>query len=97
MSFDWSQQTVILTGGSGFLGSHLAAHLRARGVGRLIIPRRAQYDLREEKQVQRLYADHPGTTLVLHLAATVGGIGFNREYPATLFYDNLMMGTLLLE
>lgn len=97
MSFNWSQQRVILTGGSGFLGSHLSAELRRRGVGELIIPRRADYDLREEKNVVRLYEACPGTTLVIHLAATVGGIGFNREYPGTLFFDNIMMGTLLLE
>jgi GDP-L-fucose synthase len=97
MTFDWSNQNIILTGGSGFLGSHLAAYLREQGVNDLIIPRRSQYDLRHETHVIRLYEDHPGTTMVLHLAATVGGIGFNREYPGTLFYDNIMMGTLLLE
>ncbi len=95
--FDWSQQQVIVTGGSGFLGSHLVHYLRQQGTGEVIIPRRSQYDLRQEHQVLRLYDDFPNTTMVIHLAATVGGIGFNREYPGTLFYDNIMMGTLLLE
>ncbi len=95
--FDWSQQKVILTGGAGFLGRHVAAQLQSQGVGALIIPRRAQYDLRHEQNVARLYADHPDTTLVIHLAARVGGIGYNRQNPATLFYDNIMMGTLMLE
>lgn len=95
--FDWSQQRVIVTGGSGFLGSHLVAYLREQGAGEIVIPRRAEYDLREERNVIRLYNDFPQTTMVIHLAATVGGIGFNREFPGTLFYDNIMMGTLLLE
>lgn len=95
--FDWSQQKVILTGGAGFLGHHVAAQLQTQGVGTLIIPRRAHYDLRQEQNVVRLFADHPDTTLVIHLAARVGGIGYNRENPATLFYDNIMMGTLMLE
>jgi len=95
--FDWSQQKVILTGGAGFVGKHVAAYLQAQGVGTLIIPRRANYDLRHEQQVARLFADYPDTTLVLHLAARVGGIGYNRQNPATLFYDNIMMGTLMLD
>jgi len=95
--FDWSQQKVILTGGAGFLGKYVAASLQAQGVGTLIIPRRAHYDLRHEQNVARLYADHPDTTLVIHLAAKVGGIGYNRNNPATLFFDNIMMGTLMLE
>lgn len=95
--FDWSSQRVIVTGGGGFVGSHLVEHLHSLGAGAVIVPRRAQYDLREPAAVARLYADHPGATLVIHLAATVGGIGINREHPGTFFYDNLMMGALLLE
>lgn len=96
-TFDWGQQRVIVTGGSGFLGSHLVAHLRDRVAGEIIVPRKAQYDLRLPENVTRLYDDYPDTTMVIHLAATVGGIGANREHPGVFFYDNIMMGTLLLE
>ncbi len=95
--FNWANQRVIVTGGSGFLGSHLVAHLRELGAGQIIVPRRAQYDLREPEAVERLYREYPQTTMVIHLAATVGGIGANREHPGSFFYDSLMMGTLTLE
>lgn len=96
MSF-WNTQHAIVTGGSGFLGRHLVDYLHAQGVASVVVPRKAQYDLREEPAVQRLYADNPNTTMVIHLAATVGGIGANREHPGLFFYDNIMMGTHLLE
>ena len=93
----WQEQSVIVTGGAGFLGRHVVDKLRAEGAGRIIAPRRAVYDLREQAAVVRLYADHPDTTMVIHLAANVGGIGINREHPGLFFYENLMMGTLMLE
>ena len=93
----WQNQSVIVTGGTGFLGRHVVGKLRAEGVGRVIVPRRARYDLREQEGVARLYADHPNATMVIHLAANVGGIGINREHPGLFFYENLMMGTLMLE
>jgi GDP-L-fucose synthase len=96
-AFNWKSQYVIVTGGSGFLGSHLVQHLRELGTGTIIVPRKAEYDLRELEAVERLYTQHPKTTMVIHLAATVGGIGANREHPGSFFYDSLMMGTLTLE
>src|SRR6185436_16230065 len=95
--FDWKNQYVIVTGGSGFLGSHLVQHLQKLGAGTIIVPRKHVYDLREPEAVERLYKQHPHTTMVIHLAATVGGIGANREHPGSFFYDSLMMGTLTLE
>ena len=93
----WRAQTVIVTGGAGFLGRHVVAELQAQGAGEIVVPRSADYDLRQAATVQRLYADNPGATLLIHLAATAGGIGINRRHPGLFFYDNIMMGTLLLE
>jgi GDP-L-fucose synthase len=95
-AFDWSKQKVIVTGGSGFLGRHLVAHLNALGAGEIVVPRKKDYDLRLTEAVRQLYSDFPDTTMVVHLAALVGGIGANRAHPAQFFYDNLMMGTLTL-
>jgi len=93
----WSEQKVIVTGGNGFLGRHLVSHLQSQGVGALVTPRSKDYDLREKDDVIRLFRDHPDTTMVIHLAATVGGIGANRLHPGLFFYDNIMMGALLLD
>jgi GDP-L-fucose synthase len=88
-------QTVLVTGGAGFLGSHLVRELRARGYQRVLAPRSAQYDLVDGAAVRRLLAESQ-PALVIHLAARVGGIGANQERPADFFYHNLMMGTQLL-
>lgn len=95
--FDWSKSNVIVTGGAGFLGRHLVAYLTELGTKDIVVPRSKDYDLREKSAVMRLYDDNPDTDLVIHLAATVGGIGANRKHPGIFFYDNIMMGTLLLE
>jgi GDP-L-fucose synthase len=92
----WESQRVVVTGGTGFLGSHLVARLRALGPAEVFALGRADYDLVDNAAVARLYAElRP--TLVLHLAAVVGGIGANRENPGRFFYENLMMGTQLVE
>jgi GDP-L-fucose synthase len=87
---------VVVTGGAGFLGQHLVRALQMKGCRAITIPRRSQYDLTREESVERLYRD-TRPQLVIHLAAVVGGIGANQANPGRFFYDNLMMGTLLME
>ena len=70
--------------------------LRERGCPEIIVPRKADYDLREMVNVRRMY-DDARPDIVVHLAAVVGGIGANRERPGEFFYDNLMMGAQLME
>jgi GDP-L-fucose synthase len=95
VNFDWSSKRVVVTGGAGFLGRHIVAHLRAVGCREIFIPRRADYDLRHMANIQRLYAE-ARPHVVIHAAGHVGGIGANRAHPAEFFYDNLMMGVQLL-
>jgi GDP-L-fucose synthase len=92
----WREDSVLVTGGAGFLGSHLVDRMRKAGYGRIAIPRSREYDLTREAAVERLYRD-VRPSLVIHLAARVGGIGANRANPGTFFFDNLMMGALLME
>lgn len=102
MSF-WTDKHVIVTGGSGFLGTFVVEKLQERGAASIIVPRSREYDLCNLDAVRQLLRDalaspgvQPERLLVLHLAARVGGIGANREHPADFFYDNLMMGVQLL-
>jgi GDP-L-fucose synthase len=89
-------QRICITGGAGFLGSHLVAHLRARGCRDIYIPTIEEYDLTREADVVRMYAT-ANPDVVIHLAAVVGGIGANRLHPGSFYYKNMMMGVLLIE
>ena len=83
---------VVVTGGSGFLGSFIVDRLqRTDWCGKVLIPRKEQFDLRTAKAVKQMYKKMR-PDIVIHLAAVVGGIGANRANPASFFYDNLMMG-----
>ncbi len=85
----------VVTGGGGFLGSHLVERLRARGDD-VFVARRADYDLTRWDDGERLFAD-ARPELVFHLAAEVGGIGANRANPGRYWYANLLMGAHVLE
>lgn len=90
----WRDRRVLVTGGSGFLGSFVVKTLQAHGATRVFAPRKADYDLREIDAIRRLLRDVQPNTII-HLAARVGGIGANRQHPAEFFYDNLIMGVQL--
>jgi GDP-L-fucose synthase len=93
---DVREGRILITGGGGFLGCHVVAALRARGCRMLFVPRSRDYDLRRERDVEGVYG-WARPQIVIHLAAVVGGIGANRANPGKFFYDNLMMGALLME
>ncbi len=99
MMLDLTKQRIVITGGDGFLGRHLQAELtEGVGVGRkkILIPLIGDYDLTKEADVIRMYGDM-APTVVIHLAAEVGGIGANRENPGRFFYANMAMGLHLIE
>lgn len=94
MSF-WESKRVLVTGGNGFLGSHLVKQLKDKGA-EVIAPRQADYDLVDGEQIKKMLAENP-SDIIIHLAAVVGGIGANREHPGKFFYENAMMGIQLIE
>jgi len=87
---------IVVTGGAGFLGSHLVEQLQRKGCRNVFVPLHAEYDLTRIDAIERLFAEHRPQILI-HLAAVVGGIGANRQNPGRFFYDNAIMGIQLIE
>ena len=92
----WDGKSVVVTGGAGFLGVEVCRLLRERGVpdARIAVPRSAECDLRTGAGARRAVA---GADVVIHLAAAVGGIGFNAKFPGRAFYDNAAMALHIIE
>ena len=96
MAAFWPDKRVVVTGGAGFLGSFVVQQLREKGCRNIVVPRSRDYNLVQMEAVRRLYSESR-PDIVIHLAARVGGIGANQSNPGRFFYDNLMMGTQLIE
>ena len=93
---DLASKRVLLTGGGGFLGSHLKHALHQAGVSRLSAPRRGEYDLTRAADIEQLF-DAVRPQVLIHAAAVVGGIGANMAEPGRFFYENTIMGVQLIE
>ncbi|MBM3713328.1 MAG: NAD-dependent epimerase/dehydratase family protein, partial [Actinobacteria bacterium] len=93
---DLKNKKIIVTGGAGFLGKYVVKKLNERGCEYIFIPEIEDYDLRELDTIKRMYWNAKAD-IVIHLAATVGGIGANLDSPGSFFYDNLIMGIQLIE
>ncbi len=88
-------ETVVVTGGTGFLGGHLVEDLQ-NADAHVVAVGSSDYDLRQRSQIDAMLADHRPAA-VIHLAAVVGGIGANRAEPGRFFYENALMGIELIE
>ena len=92
----WESHSIVVTGGNGFLGRFVVEKLKSHGYNNIVVPRSREYDLRKEQDIRRLF-DMAKPTMVIHLAAVVGGIGANQANPGKFFYDNAVMGIQLME
>jgi GDP-L-fucose synthase len=93
---DLTNKQIVVTGGRGFLGTHVVKKLKEHGATKVVPLAHHDYDLRDRAQAQRMFYDlRP--EVIIHLAAVVGGIGANQLHPGSFFYDNAIMGIQLIE
>ena len=92
--FSLKGKNILVTGGRGFVGKHVVSKLESKQPKKIFAPRSKEFDLRDSKICKKVVQ---GADIVIHMAANVGGIGYNREKPGELFYDNLVMGVHLME
>lgn len=92
----FARKTVVVTGGAGFLGNFVVRQLRKLGAKEIFVVRKRDYDLCIQRDVARVYGEIEPDILI-HLAATVGGIGANRANPGRFFYENMAMGLNVIE
>ncbi len=92
----WAGKRVLVTGGGGFLGSHVVSLLRGKACDRIVVLHSNDCDLTKEAEVRQLF-ENDRFEVVFHLAGFVGGIGANRTYPVDFYFNNIMMNTLTID